>query len=401
MEFFKTETKFDFLRIKWICIGLSWALILAGLGHAAMKGGYRYGIDFSGGTQLILQFQQKTDVNALRAHFDAMSHGETVIQKFQDEAANQYLIRIQETKEMLERREGEDVTGAILDQLAERLQPGSTARFDINRKGRQNLADVFRTANVDPAGADKAGDAGKYYDGLAQSVVSQRSQTGIFTAPEDAAKTPGLPQGAADWIRQNTIAGPFVSLSQENVGPQVGKDLQRQATLAVLLSLAGMLVYIWFRFDVMFGIGAVVATIHDVLITLAFFSFFGKEITLVVIAAFLTLVGYSVNDTVVVYDRIRENMKAGKGKNLAEVVNASINQTLSRTILVSGTTMLAVLALFFFGGDVIHDFAFTLVVGIIIGTYSSIYVAAPIVVILEEWKAKRKAEKTAGAPARA
>jgi len=390
MEFFHKQTNFDFLRIKWWCIGISWVLILAGLVSVWHKGGYRYGIDFSGGTQLILQFQTKTDVNGIRKTLEELGHGETVIQKFEDEAANQFLIRIQQ------RKEGEDVTQIVLDGLAEKLAPGSPSKFDLNRKGKKDLSESFHAAGLQAEAAAKAPDANRFYDELAEKVVGARTQKGVFAGVDEAATASGVGPETGQWLKSNTIAGPFVVLSAENVGPQVGKDLQKQATLAVVLSLLGMLAYIAFRFDLKFGVGAVIATIHDILITLAFFSFFNKEITLVVIAAFLTLVGYSVNDTVVVYDRIRENLKGGRGKKIEDVINSSINQTLSRTILTSGATMLAVLALFFFGGDVIHDFAFTLVVGIIVGTYSSIYVAAPVVVIWNEVVAKKKAAAAGG-----
>jgi preprotein translocase subunit SecF len=164
------------------------------------------------------------------------------------------------------------------------------------------------------------------------------------------------------------------------VGPKVGTDLRRQALYVTLAGLGAMLIYIWFRFELIYGVAAVVATFHDVIITLGFFSLLNKEITLTVIAALLTLVGYSMNDTIVVFDRIRENVHMNKREEFSSLVNHSINQTLSRTILTSGLTFLAVLSLFLFGGEVIHGFAFALVVGVIIGTYSSIFVASPIVV---------------------
>jgi preprotein translocase subunit SecF len=164
------------------------------------------------------------------------------------------------------------------------------------------------------------------------------------------------------------------------VGPKVGGDLRRQALYVTLAGLGAMLVYIWFRFELIYGVAAVVATFHDVLITLGIFSLLNKEITLTVIAALLTLVGYSMNDTIVVFDRIRENVRLNRRENFLDLVNRSINQTLSRTILTSGLTFLAVLSLFLFGGEVIHGFALVLVVGVIIGTYSSIAIASPVLV---------------------
>jgi len=169
-------------------------------------------------------------------------------------------------------------------------------------------------------------------------------------------------------------------LRQEMVGPKVGAELRRTATLAVLFALIGMLVYIWIRFEFMFGLGGVVALAHDVLITLGALSITNREITLQIIAALLTIVGYSINDTIVVYDRIRENRKKMYGKSLVDIVNKSVNDTLARTINTSGTTFVVVAALYFLGGEVIKDFAFALMVGIIVGTYSSIYIATPLVV---------------------
>jgi len=173
------------------------------------------------------------------------------------------------------------------------------------------------------------------------------------------------------------------------VGPTVGHQLEKQALLATLYSLLGMLVYLWFRFQLIYGVAAVVAVFHDTLITVGFFALLNKEISLTVIAAILTLVGYSMNDTIVVFDRIRENLRLSRRESLPDVVNRSINQTLSRTVLTSGLTFLTVLSLYIFGGAVLNGFSFALVVGILIGTYSSIAVAAPMLVAWQEWRAKQ------------
>lgn len=173
------------------------------------------------------------------------------------------------------------------------------------------------------------------------------------------------------------------------VGPTAGKQLTRQAGYAVLWSLVGMLIYLWARFELIYGVAAVVAVFHDTLITIGFFSLTNQEITLTVIAAVLTLVGYSMNDTVVVFDRIRENLQLMRRSTLSEVVNRSINQTLSRTVLSSGLTFLTVLSLYVFGGEVLHGFSFALVVGILIGTYSSIAVAAPMLVAWQDYRASK------------
>ena len=181
------------------------------------------------------------------------------------------------------------------------------------------------------------------------------------------------------------------------VGPTAGRQLQKQAWLATAYSLIGMLIYLWFRFELIYGVAAVVAVFHDTLITVGAFSLTNQEITLTVIAAILTLIGYSMNDTIVVFDRIRENLAMSRKETLSDVVNRSINQTLSRTVLTSGLTFLTVLSLYLFGGEVLHGFSFALVIGILIGTYSSIAVAAPMLVAYQDWRASRG--KVAALPA--
>jgi preprotein translocase subunit SecF len=187
----------------------------------------------------------------------------------------------------------------------------------------------------------------------------------------------------------NNPFDPTKGVKVDVVGPTVGHQLVRQALLATLYSLLGMLVYLWFRFQLIYGVAAVVACFHDTLITVGFFALTGQEISLTVIAAILTLIGYSMNDTIVVFDRIRENLALSRREGLADVVNRSINQTLSRTVLTSGLTFLTVLSLFLFGGPVLRGFSFALVVGVLIGTYSSIAVAAPMLVAYQDWRKSR------------
>ncbi len=187
--------------------------------------------------------------------------------------------------------------------------------------------------------------------------------------------------------RYDNYFNPNTGIKVDVVGPTVGRQLEKQATLATLYSMAGMLIYLWFRFQLIYGVAAVVACFHDTLITLGAFALTGREISLTVIAAILTLVGYSMNDTIVVFDRIRENLRISRREPLPDLVNRSINQTLSRTVLTSGLTFLTVLSLFIFGGPVLNDFSFALVVGILIGTYSSIAVAAPMLVAWQQWRA--------------
>src|ERR1043166_1985456 len=231
-------------------------------------------------------------------------------------------------------------------------------------------------------------DADKRYQPIAQAIVNYRNVTksGVVSGFDELTNI-APPQVIAS-LKDGFFISNFAVRNVEIVGPQVGAQLKQQALLAVLYSLAGMLVYLWFRFEMIYGVAAVVAVFHDTLIPVGAFSLTNQEISLTVIAAILTLVGYSMNDTIVVFDRIRENVKLMRRESLAEIVNKSINQTLSRTILTSGLTFLTVLSLYLFGGEVLHGFSFALVVGILIGTYSSIAVAAPMLVAYTEWRSK-------------
>jgi preprotein translocase subunit SecF len=193
-------------------------------------------------------------------------------------------------------------------------------------------------------------------------------------------------QQVEDALSANYHDSTFTIQEVDIVGPTAGKQLTHQAELATLYSLLGMLIYLWFRFELIYGVAAVVAVFHDTLITVGAFSLTNQEITLTVIAAILTLIGYSMNDTIVVFDRIRENLALSRRESLSDVVNRSINQTLTRTVISSGLTFLTVLSLYLFGGAVLHGFSFALVVGILIGTYSSIAVAAPMLVAYQDWR---------------
>ncbi len=220
----------------------------------------------------------------------------------------------------------------------------------------------------------------------------------VISVPEDAdSNHDAAREQIVGALNSNYHAGKATVQSTDIVGPTAGKQLTRQAGWAILWSLLGMLVYLWFRFEFIYGAAAVIAVFHDTLITIGFFSLLNTEITLTVVAAILTLVGYSMNDTIVVFDRIRENLQTMRRASLSEVVNKSINQTLSRTILTSGLTFLTVLSLFIFGGEVLHGFSLALVIGILIGTYSSIAVAAPMLVAWTDWRASKG--KTTALPA--
>ncbi|MCC6861656.1 MAG: protein translocase subunit SecF [Bryobacterales bacterium] len=309
MEIFQ-DSNFDFLGKRWLFIGLSALLIGAGLVSLVIKGGPRYGIDFSGGSVIRLRFQSQPPVEKIRSVLAGAVKGEITVQGFTDSAAaNEVIIGTQ-----LEDERSLDAS---------------------------------------------------------QSAILQ--------------------------VLESTFGkGAFEVRSREIVGPKVGSDLRRQAILATLYALAGMLVYIAFRFEWIYGAAAVLAVFHDVIVTVGLFSIFNREISLTVIAALLTLVGYSMNDTIVIFDRVRENLKILRRETLEALMNKSINQTLSRSILTSGLTLVSVLALFLFGGTVLNDFAFALVAGIIVGSYSTLFIASPIVLFWQNFREGRK--KGSGSP---
>jgi preprotein translocase subunit SecF len=389
MELFR-QTNIDFLRWKWWAIGLSWLLIAIGAFAIFVQKGLRFGIDFAGGTQITLRFAERPDVERLRKLLAGANLGDTGIQRYEEAAKNEILIRVQQ-----QALEGRDVTQEVLSALRQGLGAQQDAsRIDLNVQGRDALAGRLLAADPDRVSGRADVNPADWYARIAERVIGYRSQLGIFRTPADVSAVPEVSAAIKEWVKANAITGPFVLLSAESVGPQVGADLQRKALWAVALSTLGMLVYIAFRFrSVPFGVGAVVALVHDTLITVGLLALLGREFNLVVVAALLTLVGYSVNDTVVVYDRIRENQRTPKKQALDDVINLSINQTLSRTVLTSGATLLVCLAIYVLGGEVLNTFALTLIIGIFIGTYSSIYVASPIVVIWNDFIGKRNARR--------
>ena len=298
MKIIGSETHFDFMGKIKAAVTISGLVILMGLASIVLSGGLKYGIDFSGGTLVQLQFKTAPDLEVIRDGLKSIGLGESTIQEFGTK--RDILIRVQRSEEKLEA---------------------------VGSRIRNSLGEKFNKADI-----------------TVERV--------------------------------------------EMVGPKVGRDLREKALLSILYAIIGIVIYISWRFELQYAIAAIIALVHDVLVTMGAFSILDKEFTLVIVAAFLTIIGYSLNDTIVVFDRIRENLRR-KGKNtLTQIINASINQTLSRTLLTSGTTMLVVVALFFFGGEIIHDFSFALLVGVLVGTYSSIFIAS---VFLVFWDSRSRA----------
>jgi preprotein translocase subunit SecF len=226
----------------------------------------------------------------------------------------------------------------------------------------------------------------------AQKIMAYRNQTGIVADFQDIAGI-GLKPEIQTFLKEKTYLGKLAIMSRETVSPQVGADLRRKATLATIWSLIGMLIYIAIRFKLEYGIAAVFTLFQDVLITMTVYSFTSREINLPIIAGILTIVGFSINDTIVIFDRVRENQKLMRGKPLEEVMNTAINQCLGRTIITSGTVFLTVGALYFFGGEVINDFAFLMLIGTIEGVYSTVYLSCPVVLFWQRWFKPKKAAR--------
>jgi preprotein translocase subunit SecF len=294
---------YNFLRWRWHALILSWIVIAAGIAVIATKG-LALGVEFSGGTLVILKFDKTPSIEQVRSALDAEKVGgggqNIVVQRYGDESARQVMVR-------------------------------------LPHAGEEQGTSLTKTADE------------------------------VVKAVKDA------------------NLGGFTQVGSQVVGPIVGKELTQKGFWATVLSLAGLLVYIGLRFRLSFGVGAVVATFHDLLITLAFLAFFRYDMSLNVIAAILTVTGYSTNDTIVIFDRVRENLRGMRRDAIDEVVNRSVNQTLNRTIITAGTVLMSVIALYIWGGEVLKGFAFTMIVGTITGTYSSVFIAAAIVTF---WRGK-------------
>jgi preprotein translocase subunit SecF len=381
MEFFH-EPKIDWMEIKWYFIALSLALALTGIISMVAHRGLAYGIDFRGGTVVNVKFAQSPSVDSIRKELDRAGLRNATIQQYGQSSDHALIIGLdlQTTTSSTALDTGKQ---AVVNGLSDLYGKGPEGKTDFNNASPQTVADHLTAEDPLGVGARGVDTATKTYRDIADAVVKYRDappRSGLLGNFSDLQNVPGAAPAVISALTKDFYLSSYAVTNTKIVGPKVGSDLRRQALYVTLAGLGAMLIYIWFRFELIYGIAAVVATFHDVIITLGFFSLLNKEITLTVIAALLTLVGYSMNDTIVVFDRIRENVHGTKRADFSQLVDHSINQTLSRTILTSGLTFLAVLSLFLFGGEVIHGFAFCLVVGVIIGTYSSIFIASPIVV---------------------
>lgn len=372
MEIFK-QTNFDFLGKKWPFIIMSLVLTAAGLVSLALKGGPKYGIDFTGGALMDVNFIKRPPAEAIRSALHNKIAGDIEVQEVRQAGHSQeVLISTGVRNETIQ-----GVRGDIETALNNAFNAGAGGRLDINTSSETALADRLRDP-LQRAGVALSDDQ---LQALTKAIVNYRElHSGLITSLDQLSGVSGVTPQVLNVLRQECFVGSFAVRRVEIVGPKIGADLRQQAINVVLIALAAMLVYIAFRFEWIYGVAAVIAVFHDTIITIGLFSIFNKQIDLTVIAALLTLVGYSMNDTIVTFDRIRENLRLQRRGSFSDIVNLSINQTLSRTVLTSGLTFLTAISLFLFGGPVLNGFSFALVVGIIIGTYSSIFIASPILV---------------------
>jgi preprotein translocase subunit SecF len=362
------NTNYDFVKYRFYAVVFSLLWVLAGFG-LFMKHGINWGIDFAGGANIVLKFRDPVPMEKLRADLADAS-----IQQYGRPADRAVLIRLPQLH-----REA-DYAGQVVEKLYRDLNPqAATGKLDLNYHGRERLTELL--ASLDPDNKGTRPDARAYYANVAQNIINKRSELGIFTDIHQVTSAPGVTTGIARVLNERTYLGSFNVLNQETVGPQVGRELQQKAIWAVVLSTLAMGAYLWLRFDLMFGVAAVVCIIHDVLVSLAFLGIINGEFSLNIVAALLLIVGYSINDTVVTYDRVRENRRKLKTRaTLEEQLNLAMNQTLSRTILTSGTVIIVLVALILFGGKVIHEFAMVLLVGVIAGTYSTVTIVPTVAI---------------------
>ena len=382
MEFFR-NTNIDFLGKKWYFLAFSLIFSVAGLLSMGFWHGIPLGVDFRGGTLVYVKYSHTPDPDAIHADIDRAGLKNARVQRYGIAGNNELLIQldIQETSEQaLDRGKTQ-----IIQALEGRASSASQGKQDLNNSSSLAIANYLLEKDPLHLGMD----ANPRYTAIAQAIVNDRDKvkSGVLGSMDELKGV--VDPAVVASLNDGFFVSDFQIRNVEIVGPQVGQQLRKQAILATLYSLAGMLVYLALRFEWIYGVAAVLTVFHDTLITVGAFSLLNREISLTVIAAILTLIGYSNNDTIVVFDRIRENIKLLRREKLSDIVNKSINQTLSRTILTAGLTFLTVLALFLFGGEVLRGFSLALVIGILIGTYSSIAIAAPILVAYQDWRTAR------------
>jgi preprotein translocase subunit SecF len=377
MQLFKTP-HIQFLKYKYIALAVTAAIVAAGVLNVTAFKGLKLGVDFGEGTLLRIMTRTPANEGDIRNLLQTVGLGKSVVQKTGDTGREFQIRAVEAVNTKATDQDQLEAHEKLADKIVQALRgdDGAAERarglVDLNAVDERTLTGLLEGA-FPGSGPDAA-----------QKILSHRIQTGIITDYQDISGI-GLKPEVQTFLKDKTYLGNLTVMSRETVGPQVGADLRRKAVQATIWSLIGMLVYIALRFRLEYGVAAIFTLFQDVLITMTVYSFTNREINLPIIAGVLTIVGFSINDTIVIFDRVRENQKLMRGKPLEEVMNTSLNQCLSRTVITSGTVLLTVGALFFFGGEVINDFAFLMLAGTIEGVYSTIYLSCPVVLFWQRW----------------
>jgi len=372
---FKTP-HINFMKYKYVALAVTGAIVLAGILNVTVGKGLKLGVDFGGGTLVRVMFKTPVAVGDVRLQLKNVNLGNTVIQEG-EKKGREFQIRTMQVIKTADDQAEIEAHEKLGNQVIEALK-GDDGKAELGR-GLKDLNTIDTrelTALLSPSFAADAPQ-------LVESILNLRNTKGIF-ADHAELQEAGLKPEVITFLKDKTFLGKLTILSRETVGPQAGADLRKKATLACIWALIGMLVYIAFRFKLEYGIAAIFTLTQDVLITMSLYSFSNREINLPIIAAMLTIVGYSINDTIVIFDRVRENKKILRKETLENIMNTSLNQCLGRTIITAGTVFLTLLALFLFGGEVINDFAFAMLIGSIEGVYSTVYLSCPVVLFWQK-----------------
>jgi len=378
---FKTP-HINFMKYKYVALAVTGAIVLAGILNVTVGKGLKLGVDFGGGTLVRVMFKTPVAVGDVRLQLKNVNLGNSVIQEG-EKKGREFQIRTMQVIKTADEQAEIEAHEKLGNQVIEALK-GDDGKAELGR-GLKDLNTIDArelTALLSPSFAADAPQ-------LVESILNLRNAKGIF-ADHAELQEAGLKPEVITFLKDKTFLGKLTILSRETVGPQAGADLRKKATLACIWALIGMLVYIAFRFKLEYGIAAIFTLTQDVLITMSIYSFSNREINLPIIAALLTIVGYSINDTIVIFDRVRENKKILRKETLENIMNTSLNQCLGRTIITSGTVFLTLLALFIFGGEVINDFAFAMLIGSIEGVYSTVYLSCPVVLFWQKLFPSRK-----------
>ncbi len=381
MEFF-TDTKVDFLGKRLIFGAVSLAGIIASIWMLAFQG-LNLGIDFLGGTEVELKYNRELslkDLETFRERLTGADLGDVNIQGYGPAEDREVLVRVGRQEEEDTREAGRD-SRRVLEALrspeeGQRLAAGD---LDLNAVGREALQTWLGQKLGEPAGAPTP----EIQDAAAAVIALRQQSGGLFTDLSGVLELPEVGPGARTALSEGAFTGEFILREVDFIGPSAGRELRRKTYYSMIGALGGILIYIWVRFRFFWGLAAVAALIHDVIITLGVLAFAQKEFTLPVVAAILTIIGYSLNDTIVVFDRVRENIRIARARDLIAILNRSINQNLSRTFLTSLTTLFAVTTLYIFGGEKLGSLSFALIIGVIVGTYSSVFIASPVLLFWE------------------